>query len=284
MNALRWIVVLLVPAIAADAWAQRVLPIDDATEQTVQRLIEQLDSPRFSERMRATTNLQRLGSAAVKPLEKVVLGGSSEAAGRGLGILHSHSKSDDPQLATTAREALQRIAESDGPSAPLAQRILTPPQSASGSKGTRPVAVPMPAVPVNQRIQVQIKSVNGQREIKVNENGREYRFSDLGDGLAVERPDGKGGLKKDRYKSKEELKEKDPAAYEIYKRYAGQGNGIQLQIGGPFGRGFPNLQIQPRIEIRPRRTIPQLRRPDAIPRPAPPKPAPTPKLDNKIEV
>jgi hypothetical protein len=258
--------------------------MEESTEQSIGRLIERLDSPRFSERARATLELQRLGPAAIESLEKVVVRGSSEAAGRALGILKRNFLSDNEQLSAPAREALQRIAELENhPSALQAQRILTPPEPKPSA--ARPRQVPMPAVPMNQQIQVQIKSVNGQREIKINENGREFRFRDDGDGIAVERPDGQGGVKKDRYKDKGELKEKDPAAHKMYERYAGQGNRIQFQIGDPFRRGFPGFQIRPRNDIRPRRSIPEIRRPQPpTPRPAPPQRTPKPKLDDIIEV
>ena len=227
-------------------------------------------------------DLQRLGSAAIESLERVVLHGSSEAAGRALGILKRNFFSDSEQLSAPAREALQRIAQTENhPSALQAQRILTPPEPEPKPSAARPRQVPLPVAPMNQQIQVQIKSVNGQREIKINENGREFRFRDDGDGIAVERPDGKGGVQKDRYKDKAELKEKDPDAYQVYERYAGRGNRIQLQIGGPFRRAFPRFQMQPGIEVQPRRTIPEIRRPQ----PPAPRPAPTkPKLGDIIEV
>jgi hypothetical protein len=263
----------------------------------VRQWIEKLDAPRFSERARASLELQRLGSAAIEPLEKVVRNGDSEAAGRALGILKRNFLSDNPKLSDPAREVLSRIANTeDHPQAPFAQRILTPPES-EAQPSARPRALRVPApVPIKMNIQVQIKSVNGKKDIQIKQNGQQFRFRDQADGIEVERPDGKGGIKKDKYKDKDELKTKDPEAHQIYERYSGKGNRIQIQIGQPFQKQIPRFQIQPRIEIRPRRTLPDLRRPDGEapravppqavpPQPAPrPVPKPKPKLSDTIEV
>ena len=85
MKALRFLVLMVATIFAAVAEAQTVLPVQDVNEQTVERLIQRLDSPRFSERVRATAQLQHMGQAAIKPLEKVVLRGNSEAAERAAG-------------------------------------------------------------------------------------------------------------------------------------------------------------------------------------------------------
>ena len=290
-----WISTLVVGGSVAVAQneALRDVAADDIDQQ-VQQWIERLDAPRFSDRARASLELQRLGSAAIEPLEKVVLEGESEAAQRALGILKRNLLSDNPKSSDPAREVLQRIAETDNhPQAPIAERILTPPESEPQPSAQRR-ALPRPVAPIRMNIQVQIRSVNGKKDIQIKQNGQEFRFRDEADGIAVERPDGKGGVKKEKYKDKEELKTKDPEAHQIYERYSGQGNRIQIQIGQPFQRQIPGLQIRPRIQVRPPQALPNQRRPKADtppapaqptpPQPAPPQPAPTPKLSDTIEV
>lgn len=284
MNARLWILVATVMCVSLHegtiASAQSI-ESDVSIDEKVQQLIERLDSSRFSDRARATSELQRMGAAAIEPLEKVVLNGSSEAAIRALSILKQNFKSDSGQLSDPARQALERIARAeDHPNAQLADQILNPPPPMP--KTPAPRRRP-PALPMNRRIQVAIKSVNGQREIKITEDGRKFKFNDVEGGIAVERPDGKGGVKKERYKDKDEMKEKDPEAYSIYQKYVGK-NRIQFKFGQPFGPGIPQFAPQPGIELRERRAIPELRRPPA-PRGAPaPREAPKPKLDNTIEV
>ncbi len=285
-------------AVAQNEVLQDVAPDDvvaDDIDQQVQRWIERLDAPRFSDRARASLELQRLGSAAIEPLEKVVLQGDSEAAERALGILKRNLLSDNPKFSDPAREVLQRIAKTENhPQAPFAERILTPPES-EPQPSARRLAVPMRVAPMKMNIQVQIRSVNGKKDIQIKQNGQQFRFRDEGDGIAVERPDGKGGVKKEKYKNKEELKTKDPEAHQIYERYSGNGNRIQIRIGQPFQRQVPGLQIRPRIEVRPPQALPDQRRPKAEtppapPQPAPPQPAPQrpapprPKLSDTIEV
>jgi hypothetical protein len=130
---------------------------------------------------------------------------------------------------------------------------------------------------MNQQIQVQIKSVNGERDVTINHNGRVFRFRSNGGGIAVQRPDGKGGIKKDRYKDMDELKQKDSEAHNLYKTFAAPGDGIQIRLRHPF-HGIPGLQVPPRIELRQQPTKPP------APDPVPPKQAPKASLENIIEV
>lgn len=287
MNALRYVLlvtisfVLVGPLLAQTPAQER--PAAESVEAMVESLIGQLDSPRFSERARAMTDLQRLGHAAIKPLEQVVLGGTAEAAQRALDILKRNFKSDDQGRSSAASEALRRIAQKENhPFAPKAQLILTPPQPKPQPPRIRAPQLPQLNPPVRMQIQVQMKSVNGRKEVTIKENGREFKFNEDEGGITVQRPDDKGGVKKTVYKNKDELKKKDPEAFGKYERYAGKGMGINIQMGGGFKGGIPQFQIRPQLQPPPP-VIPEIRRPKPL-RPIPERRKPEPKLDDTIEV
>ena len=264
----------------------------------VQSLIEQLESARFSERAAAAAQLQKLGQAANQPLERVVLQGSPEASKRALEILSKNYRSNSPALSSSAKESLRRLADREQhPKSKAAQQILEPKVQLENRPGTQPQLLrPANPVQIRKQIQIQMRSVNGQREIKVIENGKEFRFKDGDGSITVERPDEKGQLKKTQYKDAKELEAKDPEAFKKYKQYGQNGGGggikIQMGIGGGFGRPFgvrplndpfgPNPFGQPQ---RPRRAEPDSQ--NRTPRGDAPKPdnkPVKPKLKNVIEV
>ncbi|MGB7344107.1 MAG: hypothetical protein WBD20_07830 [Pirellulaceae bacterium] len=283
----------LAVAFTSVAQAQRSPSVD----QEVQQWIEKLDSPKFSERVEATRQLQRGGVDVIDPLADIVLRGNSDAADRAMGILKKHFEGGTPEVSDAAKVALQRIASTEGHGkASVAEKILTPETPEMQSPNARPQIQLAPPIRQANRISVSVKSVNGKREISVDENGRKFSFRDNGKGLQVDRPDDQGGVKTKQYKDEDELKKDDEEAFKIYKKYAsGNGGGMQIQINGQnFGRGFgpgfgggfppgvlppgfrpvPGIQVppgmqQPNLQI-PRQPLPPQQRPAG---PQPPKQA-----------
>jgi hypothetical protein len=255
----------------------------------VERLIEKLASPRFSDRVAATQSLQRLGVKGIEPLERIVVDGMPDASDRALSILKSHLQSDWQELSDAARESLQRIAtDADSAAASAASKILAPEKKSIQSPNLRPQIIRpqiqlAPPVRQQNRISVSVKTINGKREISVNENGRRFQFGDDGDGLKVQRPDGNGGMKSTRYKDEDAMMKADKEAFEIYKRYA-SGNGVQIRAGGvwnnfpgglPPGFRAPQLPAIPRDRFgQPPRLGPKGQAPQPRVRPAEPKKQP----------
>ena len=238
-------------------WAQSV---ETPLQQQVIDAIERLDSSKFSERNAAERQLQQMGDAAIQPLESVVLTGDLDSSNRALAILKKHFQSDRIAMSRLAGEALQRIADNRShPKAAAAQKILQPPVISPNRRRSQPRFPQIPqAGGMQNRISISVKTVNGRREIKVDQNGQKWRFADdPNGGIQVERPDGQGGKKAARYNDKKALEQADPEAFKMYERYA-KGNGIQMQFGGGmFGQPFqfPGMQVP---QIGP----PAIRRPE----------------------
>lgn len=269
--------------------AQDVVPDDQVNPDVAAQVdvwIEQMESSKFTVRRNAARQLERIGAAAIEPLEKLVRDGSLDASEGALEILQKHLSGGIIQLAEKARESIQRIADNkDHPRSNAAQRMLTPVKPQETTRPRLPVPAPKQ---IARRTQIRVSSVNGKRNISVDLDGQKYRFRDTENGIRVERPDGKGGMKIKEYKDAEEMKKADSEAHQIYKRYGNGfgGGGIQLRFNGrafpavpqmqqPFGGnpfGNPVPQIQPRL--RPP-NVPQFQPPKL--QPLPPKLVPQPK-------
>ena len=204
---------------------------DDATEVNSADLdgwIEQLDAAEFSKRQDASKKLTEAGAAAIPALEKVAQGGAVEPAARSMDILKKHFAGKDEALKTVAEKALQRLADSNNPIASRrAKAVLNPPK-------------PMPQPIGNNRFQrMQMKVVNGVKEINVETNGRKIWISDdpqNGIQMEVAETDdnGKADVKKFAAKNAEELKKEHPEAHKLYEEYT-KGR-VKIQIRGlPFG-------------------------------------------------
>ncbi|NND99375.1 MAG: hypothetical protein HKN47_18805, partial [Pirellulaceae bacterium] len=266
--------------------------VDEATVETttstdnqIRRWVEQLDSPKFSERMNATRQLERAGAAAIKSLERVVINGRGDAADRALELLKKNFESGSPALSEPSRAALKRIASDENhPLADAAEKVIAPVSEppASANRKAVPRLMPPPRIPgqikAQAKIRITMRSVNGKRDISVEQDGRKFRFRDSDNGIRVDRPDGNGGVKTTQYKNADELKKADAEAYGIYQQYGK--NHIQLRFNGagglPQGIQVPGIQVpgiqvpgmppnfqipafpQPGIQPFPRRTLPSL--------------------------
>ena len=238
-------------------------------DSKVQELVEKLNSNRFTERARAGRELEQLGPAANLSLERVTQNGSSDAANRAFQILVKNSRSKTPEIADKAKQTLQRIAaDIDNPKSSSAKSYLEPVKEVEPPMPTNRLGQPIqiriqrggvPALPLQikgaqiQNIRMSVKSVNGKREIEVEQNGRKFKFKEDGDAIQVERPDDKGGIKKAKYKNKEELKKKDAEAYKWFEQASGKkfSKQFRIQIGGQLG---PPIQpVIPRFQIGPQK-------------------------------
>lgn len=249
---------------APHVWAQPEIaagiPQSDPTETQkvdANQLVEQLDSPAFSERRSAARGLRALGLGAIDALRQGVLRGSAEVTDRCFEILQGFYEAGTPNVSLAAKEALEDLAEAPDPMvAQRAERTLAP----------TPTTKPSPSVPqrgpnvAGMRIRMSVKNVNGNRTIEYEENGKKTIIKTDGKRYSVQRPGDPNPGPTD-YPDLKSLKKQDPDAAKILAQNgpAQLGNGaMRLQIGpGPgFGGGFP-----PELQKRLRQMLPpQLQR------------------------
>jgi hypothetical protein len=249
------------PAAAEEATAEA----PTAEPADIDELIRQLDANRFSQRQTATHELARLGVKAIAALEKAAVGESREVTTRSIDILKRHFKDGTADAKAAAKESLERIKKGEHPVASrLADQALNPEPEAAP-----PMAVPRIGVVPGQiqiRMQaiggangqrIQMKNVNGIKEVEVQEQDRKVKIvDDPQNGIKMEiteKKDGKETTKKYAAKNADDLKKQDPEAHKIYEKYSRQQGGIQIQ-GIQIG-GVP-LRVAPRaIPVAPQRRI-----------------------------
>ena len=208
---------------------------DPELTRKLERLIESLDSPRYSERFEASGQLKRAGRRGIDALKSAAENGSMETSSRALGILEYHFKNDDDgALQDQVKQILEEFAEqTDHPKKLAAQRILNPKQSSTRTpRLPAPFLVP-PALVRPRPMQIQVRIANGRKDITIKENGNSIRVLDTGDGIQVEKKKGQAPTTKKIYKNLDELKAKDDEAYRAYQRAGG-------------GLRFP---AQPRLQL-----------------------------------
>ena len=236
-----------------------------ASAEEIDKLMEQLDANRFSERQAAQQRLAEIGKAALPAIEKGTQHVSREVAVRSLDILKGLFQGGDDATKAAAKETLERLAKNnDGTLAKRAGEILSPPKPAP--------QVPPGIVPGRiggAQIQIQVvggaggnskrsmKDVNGVKEIEVEENGKKVKINDdpaKGIKLEVtETKDGKETTQKYEAKDAAELKAKHPEAHKHYEEYSKQPAGIQIRgfavpgvlPPGALPPGFPALPGAP---------------------------------------
>lgn len=240
-------------------------------EGDVEKLIKQLDSDVYQERQAASKELSRLGKDAIPGLVKAAKDGNLETTAASIEILNGLMGSDDEATAQAAKDALKEIS-GDGQSA-AAQRAadaikpkeeFNPNQPNNNGRGGiiingRPIQ--LRAIQVGGAQRVQMKNVNGVKEIEAQDGDRKIKIhDDPNNGIKMEITTKKNGKETtDKYEAKnaEELKKKHPKAYEEYQKFAkGGANNIQIQIGGIQGiPAIPGQRVLPQ-RILPAQAIP----------------------------
>ena len=221
-----------------------------ATE--IDRLVAELDAPRFSERQAASEKLGALGAAAIPALEKATKGESLEVTTRAVELLKRLLDSSEASTQADARQALQRLAKGDRPQASrLAQDVLKVQEQEDAAKAqqaaqfaNRQVFGPIQIAPGINAQRVGIQNNNGGREINIEEGDRKIKINDgKGQSIKIEittKTNGKDSTEKYEAKDVEELKKKHPEAYKFYKGWENQGN----PLGFPVGVAINIVQIQ----------------------------------------
>lgn len=240
------------------------------------KLVQQLDSDKFSERQAASEELAKRGVEAIPALTEAATSDSREVSMRALELLKRHFDNGDNATKQAAREALQKLADGgQGSVARRAQQVLDPaPTPADDGQGIfrprAPIRVQVVAAVGARRMTVRV--VNGVKDIEVDENGQKFKIhDDPNNGIQVEITEKKGDkeeTKKFEAKNAEELKQKHPEAHKVYEKYSQQGGGVQIRAAAPLPNALPLL---PQPEIAPPQFAPPIAPPPVpqIPRPAP---------------
>lgn len=247
--------------------------------EDIDKLMEQLDANRFSERQAAQQKLQEAGKAAVPALEKGTQHVSREVAVRSWEILKNHFQGSDDANKIAAKEALERLAKNnDAALAKRAGEILAPPkpqpqfpQGVPGRIGNAQIQIQVVGGAGGNK-RVSVKDVNGVKEIEAEENGKKIKINDdPANGIKMEvteKKDGKEATQKYEAKDAAELKTKHPEAHKLYEEYSKQPAGIRLQVGGfPGGAippGFPGIPAIPGAPGGVRLPRAKILRPDAL--------------------
>jgi len=271
--------------------------------ESIEQLIEQLDSAEYDKREAACGKLAAKGKEAIGALENAAANGNLEVSSRATTVLGKLLKSADEATQKAANDALQHLADGDSPAAARkAKAILDKKDGFKNNQGNGPGGIVVPGNGFGGRIIINggqlnigggaamrtmsVKNVNGVKEITATEDGKTVKIvDDPAQGIkieATEKQNGKEVTKKYEAKNVEELKKKQPAGYELYKKYGGeQGNGavqLNVQIGGMGvipGNALPAIPLQP-APLQPQRLQPG----QLVPIPARPAAA-APQADNQ---
>ena len=237
----RWLLAVSCTLFLAGASRGDTLPegASASAAEDAKQLIEQLDAPEFSERQEASRKLGESGRAVFPQIEKAAEAGTREVASRGIEILRSHFQGGDDETKQAAKASLERLAKSGNPAAAQrATEALTPPQQNAGVPIAGNFGVINPAILplMQQRIQLggiaapgvgrrtTMRSVNGKREVEQQEGDKVTKVRDGANGgieaEITEKVNGKETTRKVEAKDLNDLKQKEPAAAEIYERYA----------------------------------------------------------------
>jgi hypothetical protein len=196
---------------------------------------QRLESPLFGERQQASRMLIHLGSRALPYVEEAATSEDPEVRARALAILEHHFRYGHEPIKQAVREILQRLVQSAGPVARAAQLVLNPPPPSS----PQDIQQRLFALQLAQlgQLQVQGAAVQGvivqgafanqgvNRSATIQEaNGRTVRLWQNGQQIRMEwtepQPQGQPVTKRAEAASLDELKNKHPEAYQVYKQYA----------------------------------------------------------------
>ena len=261
-----WIVVIVSLAHVRLGQTRAEAPAASPSD-SIARLVEQLDAPRFADREAASEKLAALGKVTIPALSKTAGGESAEASAR-IDLLRKLLESNGPSTSDAAKIALETLAKNDRQTlARRAQEVLRAkqveqrrmilPQARNGffQGGGIQIGVAGGARTISMR------NVNGVKEVDVDESGRKIKIhDDPQKGIRIEvtsKKNGKDVTEKYEAKDDEELQKKHPEGHKIYQLYGkNQGGlgGIQFQIQGGAGPlfgipvlpgNFPIPQVQP---------------------------------------
>jgi hypothetical protein len=255
--------------------------------QSIAQLIEQLDAADYDTREAACGKLASKGKAAIAALEKAAAHGNLEVSSRATTVLGKLLKASDEATEKAANDALEHLANGDSPAAARKAKAILDKKNGlqNNDQKLNPPGITIPGNGFGGQIIINggqlnigglggmrtmsVKNVNGVKEISASEDGKTVKIQDdPAQGIKIEfteKQNGKEVTKKYDAKNVEELKKKQPAGYELYKKYGGEqpGNGImqlRVQAGGNLqmipGNAIPAFPLQPALPLMPGQLAP----------------------------
>ncbi len=223
-----WGLVSLLPTVVAaeEANSQR------GVEKHIHRWIAQLDHPSYARRREAAQKLFEAGSGAIEPLVQAAQQGPLERTHQAVQILARMLTQGQGSLKSQARAALERLSRCENaPAARRARLALAQAGIHVDQRQVRPgIGVPqivpgiriqaglIPAGKVHIRVQ---KDKNGRLRITRTKPGEEIQLTETPEGkitLQIKRKtQGKQENKRYEAKNAQELKQKHPEAYKLYR-------------------------------------------------------------------
>lgn len=207
----------------------------------LEKLVEQLNEASLTKRRKARTQLREAGADAIPYLAKAALSGKRDAIASAIEILGEiHRDSKDEAAREAAKVTLEMLADSDQPStAERAKRMLSV-KKADGIEAfpewNDPKSEFAGGGGMNRSISV--SSINGMKTIRVEEGGKITTIRDERRG-AIRVITEEGEEKREIVaRNADDLKTKDPAAYELYSQQSNGFGGAGMFPGFPGGGQF----------------------------------------------
>ncbi|MDG2385016.1 MAG: hypothetical protein P8N76_25315 [Pirellulaceae bacterium] len=227
----------------------------------IDQLVQQLNSDRFSQRQAATKKLAAAGSDLIPQISKVAQNGPAESAARAIEILEKHFQNENTKTKELARQALRKISDNENTrSSRLAKRALgeSVPEESAETEIAKPARNIFRINNGQFKFKMRLngagndieratrKNVNGVKDTLIKTGGKEITIHEEPNGKIQISVTEKGpkGKKTTEYKADnlEQLKQKHPAAHQLYKKYGEEKIGLQIQFQP--GAGLPAIQPQ----------------------------------------
>lgn len=231
-------------AAAASADTDQSQVADDLADE-IGGLVNALDSDEFGAREQATRQLVEYGICSVEAVLRGADSQNLEVATRCVQVLNELFHSRDVATRDAAASALRRLGQSDNRAmARRAHAILAPPATMPGQNMMRVAngrAVLLGAQMgggLAQRRVIRVRNINGNLQVNVEENDRKIQIThNVGQAIIIKVEEPVAGkppkTTEVNAQNLEELKQKHPSAYQLYKKYAAPQNAqFRLQVGG----------------------------------------------------
>ncbi len=218
----------------------------------IDQWVRQMDSDKFDVRDKAVEKLIAGGKAVIPAVTKAAKGKSLEVTVRSIRVLKGLLEGEDEGTKAAAQAALEELAKDEkhesGEQARDVLKSVRPrrPDGAIGSivlkggrltvgAGGRLVIEGGVTIGGGKGMTISVTSVDGNKEINVEQDGRKIKITENKDGIVVTVTEPAAGKKKAETKTykaadAKELKKKHPEAHKLYEKYARGGMAQRIQV------------------------------------------------------
>ncbi|MEM1069832.1 MAG: hypothetical protein AAGI63_13105 [Planctomycetota bacterium] len=216
------------------------LKADDVVgDQTaIAKWIEQLDADSLTKRQKARTELIQSGKAAIPALTKAALSDKRDLIVHSIDILAEiRIKSEDADTKKAAGLALTVLSESNKPSTAQRAKLALEAKKDTGIQAFPDWDKPGAEFGGNRfgnaaNRSVSVSNINGVKTITVKEAGKTTTLQDQPSGSIRVQITGGDQPQEFVVKNLDELKEKDPAAFALYKQHGSNAGGMGMNFPG----------------------------------------------------